>query len=118
MIFNSSVIFVKDIEIAKSFYTRLLGCTIEHDFGKKIIFHNGPALRQIQDNHTIARQLKISDGSNRFELYFETESPDKDHKLLTDAGVKFLHEIKKKLGDKGQSDSSTRTIILLKLETR
>jgi hypothetical protein len=26
-------------------------------------------------------------------LYFETESLGKDHKLLTDAGVKFLHEI-------------------------
>lgn len=94
MIYNSSVIFVRDIEIAKSFYTGLLGCTIEHDFGKNVIFHNGLAIWQIQDDHTIARQLITSDGSNRFELYFETESLDKDHKLLTEVGVKFLHEIK------------------------
>ena len=94
MIYNSSVIFVRDIEVSKAFYTGLLGCTIEHDFGKNVIFHDGLAIWQIQDDHTIVQELITSDGSNRFELYFETESLDNDHKLLTEAGIKFLHEIK------------------------
>ena len=93
MKFHSTVIFVKDIEKSKEFYTRLLGFSIEHDFGKNVILSDSFTIWEINSEHIISKQLDIESKSNRFELYFEHEDIDKIFSIIESAGVKFLHKI-------------------------
>jgi len=93
MIFHSTVIFVKSIEISKDFYTKFLNFSIEHDFGKNVIMNNGLTIWEIRTEHIISKELEAKNSSNRFELYFETESIDKIFNLLNNAKIKFLHKI-------------------------
>lgn len=91
--FHSSVIFVRNIEKAKQFYTELLNCTIEHDFGKNVILNDGLSLWELREKHIIARELKVNVVSNKFELYFENEDIESVFENLKKHNVKFLHEI-------------------------
>ncbi|MGE5458353.1 MAG: VOC family protein [Methanococcaceae archaeon] len=92
-----SVLFVKDIEESKHFYSRLLGLSIDLDFGKNIIFNNGFAIWEIRDDHVIPLKLgldRISDQRiNNFELYFETDDLAEVYNNLKNKQIKFLHEI-------------------------
>ena len=93
----STALFVKDIETSKKFYIDLLGLSIDLDFGKNVIFKNGFAIWEIQENHIIPTKLglnKITDLKvNRFELYFETENLLEVYETLKRKDVPFLHEI-------------------------
>ena len=93
----TSVLFVKDIELSKKFYTNIPGLSIELDFGKNVIFKNGFAIWEIQKSHIIPVILgmeRISDTPvNRFELYFETENLPEIFQVLKSRDVTFLHEI-------------------------
>jgi catechol 2,3-dioxygenase-like lactoylglutathione lyase family enzyme len=93
----STALFVKDIETSKKFYTGVLGLPVDMDFGKNIVFKNGFAIWEIQNNHIIPTSLgldRISDSDvNRFELYFETENLEDIFKTLKSKNVIFLHHI-------------------------
>jgi len=93
----SAALFVEDIETSKKFYIDLLGMAIDLDFGKNVIFKNGFAIWEIQNNHIIPTSLgldKISDsGIYRFELYFETENLPDIFNTLKSKNVIFLHQI-------------------------
>lgn len=93
MKFHSTVIFVKQIEQSKDFYTRLLDFSVEHDFGENVILSNGLTIWEILDNHIISKQLETRMRSNRFELYFESEDIEAKYNLLEKAGIKLLHKI-------------------------
>ncbi len=92
-----SVLFVKDIEISKDFYSNVLKQQISLDFGTNIIYKSGFAIWQIRDNHVIPCNLgldKTQDKSvNRFELCYETDDIDKVYNDLKKNNVKFLHEL-------------------------
>ncbi len=92
--YYSAVIFVKDILSAKKFYTEILDCKIEHDFGKNVNFSGGLSIWEIDKNHIIPSRLdEIPDYGNRFELYFETENISSVFARLKKEGIRFLHEI-------------------------
>ena len=93
MKFHSSVIIVKDIEVSKNFYTEIMDQTIEHDFGKNIIFKNGLSIWELRPDHIIAKNLETQGSANRFELYFEDENLPSIFTKLKNANVEFLHEI-------------------------
>jgi len=93
MIFHSTVIFVADIERAKTFYTSLLNFTIESDFGSNIILSNGLSLWKISADHIISKHLDTHSKSNRFELYFESEIIEDMYSQLISSGIHFLHPI-------------------------
>jgi len=93
MIFHSTVIFVKDIEVSKIFYTRYLGFSIINDFGNNVMMSNGLSIWEIQKEHIIAKKLKTNIQSNRFELYFETDNINEIFNKLNSSGIKFLHNI-------------------------
>jgi catechol 2,3-dioxygenase-like lactoylglutathione lyase family enzyme len=93
MVFHSTVLFVRDIEVSKNFYTRFLGFSVEHDFGKNLILSNGLSLWEINPEHIISKQLKTTIESNRFELYFEDENIDKISDSLSRAKIKLLHTV-------------------------
>ena len=90
---HSTVIFVADIEKSKDFYTRLLECEIEHDFGKNVILTCGLCLWEIRPEHVICKELDVQTSASRFELYFETAQPGDAYNKLQETGVKFLHGI-------------------------
>jgi catechol 2,3-dioxygenase-like lactoylglutathione lyase family enzyme len=94
MKFQSPVIFVKDIEISKDFYCRLLTQEIESDFGKNIIFKSGFALWQPDRDHTISLKLDPATRSQGFELYFEDENLEAIYEKLSLENVSFLHGIR------------------------
>lgn len=93
MVFHSTVLFVKDIEVSKEFYIRFLNFTIEHEFGKNVILSDGLTLWEINSEHLISKQLETTIESNRFELYFEVENIDKISVSLRRAEIKFLHTL-------------------------
>ena len=73
------VLFVKDAQIARTFYESLLGLKVKADFGGlNIIFEEGFALWQVMNENIIPKTLgseNITDSNltSRFELCFETE---------------------------------------------
>ncbi len=95
----STALFVKDISVSKGFYINVLEREIVHDFGKNIIFKDGFAIWEIQNEHIIPNKLgikNITDVSiNRFELYFESDDIDSVFQKLELQKVKFIHEIHK-----------------------
>jgi len=94
---SSTALFVKDIESSKRFYVDILGMTIDLDFGKNVIFKNGFAIWEIQQNHVIPKSLGLENitnsNFNRFEIYFETEDLVSVLEILKREKVLFLHEI-------------------------
>ena len=93
MKFHSTAIFVQDIEKSKDFYTRFLGFSVEHDFGKNVILSQGLTIWEILPEHIINKQLHTRNDSNRFELYFENENIEEIYNILHNAGINFLHKI-------------------------
>ena len=93
----TAVLFVKDIQVSKNFYSNVLNLNIEFDFGTNIMYKNGSSIWEMQKNHVIPSKLgekKIMDSSvNRFELYFETENLQDIYDKLKSHHVKFLHDI-------------------------
>ncbi|MFQ3579734.1 MAG: VOC family protein, partial [Bacteroidales bacterium] len=88
------VLFVKDIEQSKKFYSYILKQEILHDFRTNIIYKSGFALWQIRDNHIIPSNLStLNTTVNRFELYFETDELDTVFMELKANNIEFLHEI-------------------------
>ncbi len=93
MKFHSSVIFVKNVEIAKDFYVRILSQEIEHDFGKNVILKSGLTIWEIPPEHDISKKLETKGISNRFELYFETDLLEEAYKKLNKEKTEFIHKI-------------------------
>jgi len=93
--YQSAVIFVKDIERSKKFYTELLQQEVEYDFGKNIALKSGLSLWEIRDTHIIAEKLKEQTicKSNRFELYFETDDIQKLYLEMNETNPDYLHKI-------------------------
>ncbi len=95
--YHSSVIFVKDIEVTKQFYTEVLGEEIELDFGKNVTLKGGLALWEIRPDHIIPERLGTdwigSEIGNRFELYFETEKIEGILEKLRKNQIDFLHAL-------------------------
>jgi catechol 2,3-dioxygenase-like lactoylglutathione lyase family enzyme len=93
----STALFVKDIEISKQFYIGILGLSVNLDFGKNVIFKNGFAIWEINENHIIPSTLglkRLTDSSvNRMEIYFETENLSQIFETLKINNIRFLHEI-------------------------
>jgi catechol 2,3-dioxygenase-like lactoylglutathione lyase family enzyme len=93
----SAVVFVKDINVAKKFYTETLGFAVDLDFGTNVGLVGGLTLWQIDPAHIIPNRLGMSSvgdrGVNRFELYFETEDLAAARQRIRQGGGEFLHEI-------------------------
>jgi catechol 2,3-dioxygenase-like lactoylglutathione lyase family enzyme len=92
--YHSSVVFVKDIELMKSFYIDVIGLEVNYDFGSNMMFRNGFSLWSIGENHRIHNKVKASaEAGNTFELYFETEHIDQVAQILNSTRLNFLHEL-------------------------
>ncbi|MFA8300693.1 MAG: VOC family protein [Hyphomicrobiales bacterium] len=93
MNYYSSVIFVRDIELSRRFYTELLGCKVEYDMNPYITFNNGLAIWQLPTDHVIYKNTRDNNNSVRMELYFETADIEDKYKMLQKSNIRFLHEL-------------------------
>lgn len=95
--YHSAVVFVKDIEISKSFYTEILDQVVELDFGNNVILESGITLWQIKPDHLINQKLgldsTLKSKNNRFEFYFETVAIDSLYEKLNQNNIELLHAV-------------------------
>jgi len=93
--FESSVIFVKDINVSRLFYEDLLEQKVAMDFGPNVGFESGFALWQVDHAYEMIFGAPTSDaaplGRKNVELYFETDALDEVLARITEAQVPFVH---------------------------
>jgi catechol 2,3-dioxygenase-like lactoylglutathione lyase family enzyme len=96
--FQSSVIFVRDIEASRHFYEYLLHQTVLMDHGPNVGFVGGFAIWQMDHAHQTIFERPSSEmdqlGCANCELYFETDDLDAIQGRLSGAGVPFVHPLR------------------------
>jgi catechol 2,3-dioxygenase-like lactoylglutathione lyase family enzyme len=92
----SAVIFVKNIQVSKEFYSKIFQQEIQYDFGKNVMFKSGFSIWEVREGHEIYQKLRIGDQVkiSGFELYFETEDLDKVIALIEENQIKKFHDVK------------------------
>ena len=96
--FQSSVIFVKDIEASRRFYEELLAQKVLMDHGPNVAFVGGFAIWQVDHACQMIFERPSSEGDQlgreNCELYFEADDLDAVYARLSDAGVRFVHPVR------------------------
>ena len=94
-LFHSIVLFVKDIERSKKFYTEVLGQELEYDFGNNVALKNGITLWKIMPEHIISLSGKHSktNVTKAFEVYFETDDLEKVQEVIAKNHLTTLHDL-------------------------
>ena len=92
--YSCVVLFVKNVEKSKIFYTELLGQEIKMDFGRCVEFIDGFSIWEISYAHKMmGLKEKAPTNKNNVELYFEINDLDKLFKILKNEKIRFLHDI-------------------------
>lgn len=93
--FHSLVLFVKDIDRSKKFYTEILGQEIEYDFGNNVALKGGITLWKMRPDHIINKSGKHSKiGTTKaYEIYFETDNLDIIQEMIAKNHLKILHDL-------------------------
>jgi catechol 2,3-dioxygenase-like lactoylglutathione lyase family enzyme len=95
--FRSTVLFVRDMERAKAFYTGLLGQVVELDLGVNVGFVGGLALWDLAYVNNLLYAGKMPSGeapAPAMEVYFETAEIEEMAGRVVQAGVRLLHPLK------------------------
>jgi len=98
-VFANTIVFVKDIEISKKFYTEILGMKILQDYGTIVFFENHFVIH-VADSilKTIFKKRKLSalrkQGNRNILLYFETDALDELYAGIS-GRVRIIHGIEK-----------------------
>jgi catechol 2,3-dioxygenase-like lactoylglutathione lyase family enzyme len=95
--FESTVLFVKDIEASRRFYEGLLGQKVEMDFGPNVGFVGGFAIWQVDHAYQTIFERPPGEmsqlGRGNCEIYFEADDVDTAYARLSDARVPFAHPV-------------------------
>jgi catechol 2,3-dioxygenase-like lactoylglutathione lyase family enzyme len=100
-VFVNTIVFVKNIEVSKYFYSNILNMKILQDFGT-IVFYENHLVLHIADSilKTIYKKRKFSafrkQGKNNVLLYFETDKLDEFYNEIAN-NVKIIHGIEKQI---------------------
>ncbi len=96
--FAHTIVFVRDMEASKQFYTGLLEQEIEKDCGVFVLFKNGFALHEAKALcRTIYKTEEFDDpcargqGGRNLLVYFESNRLEDCCKRLVQAGVEIIH---------------------------
>lgn len=96
--FQSSVIFVKDVEASRRFYEELLGQEVLMDHGPNVGFVGGFAIWQADHADQMIFRRPSSErgqlGRGNCELYFEADDLDAVWARLSEAGVQVVHPLR------------------------
>ncbi len=97
--FQGSVLFVKDIAASRQFYERLLGQTVDTDFGANVGYKGGLAIWAISsvnevvfETDPLPADAKL--GQRNIELYFESEDLPDVVRAFEAAKVAFVHPLR------------------------
>lgn len=88
------LLVVADMARARNFYENILGQKVVMDFGENITFEGNFSLHLQSHYQSLIDDRKITFGGHNFELYFEYDDMENLSKKLTDAKVKFVHEVR------------------------
>ena len=97
MRFVCPLIVVDDIARSRRFYEEVLGQEVEFDFGENVTFKGSFAIHLKGHYETLIgneADHKITQKSNSFEMYFETDDVLSDYQRLKQAKVEFVHELR------------------------
>ncbi|MBP7902150.1 MAG: VOC family protein [Spirochaetes bacterium] len=99
IIFANTIIFVKDIEKSKKFYSEILGMKIIDDYGTIVFFENRLVLHSAKSIlKTVFKKMRISglfkQGRKNILIYFETDRLEEFYNK-TACKVKIIHGIQK-----------------------
>jgi catechol 2,3-dioxygenase-like lactoylglutathione lyase family enzyme len=98
--FSHSIIFVKDMQVSKAFYTEVLGLKVVQDYGTIILFENHLAIHQAQALAVTIWKAEAPSGADQPQgrqnllLYFETPTLEETFTRLQDK-VKLIHPIER-----------------------
>ncbi|MBP2133246.1 catechol 2,3-dioxygenase-like lactoylglutathione lyase family enzyme [Methanomicrobium sp. W14] len=93
--FHSTVLFVKDVEKSKKFYTEVMGEKISLDLGINIGFESGLALWDGNYGRNVIFKKNFDEDfstKKSLELYYETEDMKETVAVLKLSGTKFVHD--------------------------
>jgi len=98
--FSHSIVFVKDLQVSKAFYTEIIGLKAVEDYGTIVLFENHLAIHQARELAiTIWKTDAPSDtdqpqGRRNLLLYFETSALEQAFAQIKDR-VKLIHPIQR-----------------------
>jgi predicted enzyme related to lactoylglutathione lyase len=95
--YSMPVLFVKDIEISKTFYQELFALKIENDFGENIVFKDGFSLWQKKRAEDIifnSDQRVNPHERKNVELYFETQDIEQIWIKIKKKAIDFIHGLR------------------------
>ena len=98
--FVNVIIFVKNIQISKEFYSNILGMKILQDYGTIVFFENhlvlhvaGSITKTIFKKDRMASKFK--QGRKNMLIYFETNSIEELFSKIVNSNVRIIHGIEK-----------------------
>lgn len=97
-VFVNTIVFVKDLERAKAFYSELLDQKILDDFGTITFFENHLVLHQAKSIiKTVFKKQSfkaaLRQGRRNVLIYFETKELEGMYERIKQAGVPIIHGI-------------------------
>ncbi len=95
--FNNIILFVKDIEASKEFYTNILKLEIDEDMGKGLSFKSGFGLWELGNDDIILNKIGknniLKTRSTDFLLVFNVDDINDISSLLEKNNIELLHDI-------------------------
>lgn len=100
--FSHSIIFVRDIQVSKAFYTEVIGLKAVKDYGAIVLFENHLAIHQARELAATIWKADAPAGTDQPQgrhnvlLYFETPMLEETFAHLKDQ-VKLIHPIERQV---------------------
>jgi catechol 2,3-dioxygenase-like lactoylglutathione lyase family enzyme len=98
--FAHTIVYVKDIEISKKFYSETLGNKILQDAGVWLLYENGLSIHQAKElNRTVYKTADYDKESQEFQghrnvlIYFKSNEIDKCYEELKEKGIQMIHSV-------------------------
>ena len=88
---KNTLLAVSDMDRSLEFYSKLLGLSVELDFGANKTLTGGLVLQTLDTWQSFLGTERVSFGGNAAELYFEEEDFDSFLRKLDICAVDFVH---------------------------
>ena len=88
---KNTLLAVSDMDRSLEFYSKLLGLSVELDFGANKTLTGGLVLQTLDTWQSFLGAKAVSFGGNAAELYFEEEDFDSFLRKLDTCAVDFVH---------------------------
>jgi catechol 2,3-dioxygenase-like lactoylglutathione lyase family enzyme len=85
---------VEDIQVSRDFYEKILGQEVKYEHGKNVTFEGDFVIHEKAHFQELLGDKEIVQGSNSFELYFESDEFNKLMESITENNVELVHELK------------------------